>query len=206
MAQRFVNNSYIGCGVFLKTKSNWLFSVEGGYMFRDSIKDNTILSSISTSTGNVIDGNGMYGEVFLWERGYTAFAKMGKILPLLTLNHNSGPFVMAGIGFMEHKIKINVTDNTVPQLNEDYKKGYDKLSNGLALTESFGYMYYGKKKILNFFVAFDFIQGFTQSRRSYDFNLERYDDTKRFDTLWDIKVGWLINIYRYKVKKNYFYF
>ncbi|MDP4267164.1 MAG: hypothetical protein Q8880_07000 [Bacteroidota bacterium] len=206
MANRFLSNNSIGAGLLFKNKMNWIFEIEGSYIFRDTLKQTNLFSSISTSDDNIIDANGMYAEVFARERGFTLYGKVGKILPVLNINPNSGPFIMVGAGCLEHKIDIVVTDNSAPQLSKEYKKGYDRLTFGPSFSESIGYIYYGKRRLINFFAAIEFNQAFTKNLHNFDYNTGMTDNSKRYDTLWGFKVGWMINLYRQKPYKDSFYF
>ena len=131
LSKRFYPNSTIGAGYLFKTKKNWFFGADGYFMFRDKVKETGILKNISTSDGNIIDGNGIYADVRLYERGYNLGLKTGKLIPFYGPNKNSGIMILCGTGFLQHKIRIENPDNSAPQIKDDYKKGYDKLSNGL---------------------------------------------------------------------------
>ncbi|MCF8298817.1 MAG: hypothetical protein K9J13_14810 [Saprospiraceae bacterium] len=201
----FLGSSGIGSSFMYKTNNNWLFGFDYNFFFRDTVKgSDTILKNISTSLGQVIDGNGIYAEINMYERGFYSTAKIGKLFPVFGPNDNSGICVIAGGGLLQHKIRIENTDNTAPQLSGDYKKGYDRLTNGFALSEFVGYMYMGNRKIVSFYAGFEFVQAWTQSRRDYDFVLMGKDDKKRFDTLSGFKFGWIIPLYKRKPQKYYY--
>ncbi len=64
LAERFGSNSSIGGGFMLKTSGNWLFGVEGNFMFGQTVKNSdSLLKSISTSNGFIIDANGLYADL-----------------------------------------------------------------------------------------------------------------------------------------------
>jgi len=206
LADRFGNNSNIGASFMMKTKSNWILSVDYSYMFGEKIHDkDSILKSIATSTGDIIDGNGQYADIVMYERGFHSTIKAGKIFPVFGTNPNSGIFIMAGAGLLQHKIRIENSENAAPQIKDDYKKGYDKLSNGFALSEMIGYTYFGNKRMANFYIGIEFVQAWTQSRRDYDFTLMGKDETKHFDVLSGIKVGWIIPLYK-RLPNKFYYF
>jgi len=205
LSKRFVSNSSIGASYLYKTKKNWLFGVDGFFMFRDTVKENGILDSISTNDGSIIDGNGMYADIRLMERGFYTGLKVGKLFPVWGPNKNSGIVVMIGGGLLQHKIRIENTDNTAPQVKGDYKKGYDRLTNGFALSEFVGYMYLGNSRLVSFFGGFEFVQAWTKNRRSYNFDLMGPDNTKRFDMLNGFRVGWVIPLYKQAPQKYYYY-
>jgi hypothetical protein len=83
----------------------------------------------------------------------------------------------------------------VPQLTGNYKKGYDRLTNGLAINEFIGYQMLSTNKRVNFYFGFEFTQGFTQSRRDFDFDTRSADTQKRFDSLMGIRAGWILPFY-----------
>ncbi|MGD0710538.1 MAG: hypothetical protein ABR968_05095 [Bacteroidales bacterium] len=205
MAKRFFSNSNVGGSFFYKTKSNWLFGADGYYMFRDTIKEGDIFKSIETSDGNVIDGNGIYADIYLQERGFNISGRVGKLFPLWGPNKNSGFVIMVGPGFLLHKIRIENPDHTAPQIQGDYAKGYDRLTDGISANEFIGYMYIGNKRLVTFFAGFDFVQAWTKGCRGYNFDLHGPDNAKRFDMLSGIKVGWIIPIYKIAPDKYYYY-
>jgi len=108
------------------------------FIFGSTIKYDSLFHLIKTSGDYIIDGDGMYADVRTYQRGYTLMGKAGKIFSIFNDNPNSGLLVMIGGGFMQHKIRIENPGNTVPQLKGDYKKGYDKLTNGPALSQFIG--------------------------------------------------------------------
>src|SRR3954462_10230092 len=75
LAERFGNNFNVGGSFTGKLKNNWLFGIEGQFIFGDQLKENNILDSISTQQGFVIGTNGGYADVFLFERGFQFFLK-----------------------------------------------------------------------------------------------------------------------------------
>lgn len=193
IALRFGNDQSIGGGFQYKTKSNWLFGFEYNYLFGGRVKDqDAILSNISTSDGNIIGSNGEFADIRFVQAGYNMSLKFGKIFPVWGSNKNSGIMVTLQPGFMQHRIKINNSNNTAPQLKGDYKKGYDELANGFSATEFVGYMYMGKRRIYSFYAGFEFTQGFTKCRRAYNFNTMTHDTESKLDLQYSFRFGWLI--------------
>jgi len=205
LAKRFGVNGNLGGSFFLKTSSNYFFTVEGSFIFGSKIKDDSLFRFIKTSGGYIIDGDGMYADIRTYERGYTIMGKAGKIFPILNDNPNSGLLVMLGGGFMQHKIRIENPGNAVPHLKGDYKKGYDKLSNGPALSQFIGYIHFSDKRIYNFKAGFEFTQAITTSRRNYDFDLIGRDTKKYIDLLYGFKVSWMFPFVKRKPADFYYY-
>lgn len=205
LSKRFVNNNAVGLGYLYKSKKNWILGADGFFMFRDSIKDISSLDSIINSDGNIIDGNGTFAEVHLYERGFHMGFKAGKLFPVWGPNRNSGIFILGGMGLLQHKIRIENRDNAAPQISGEYKKGYDCLTNGLALSQFIGYMYLGNTKLVSFYAGIEIVEAFTQNRRSYNFDIMGPDNTRRMDMLYSIKVGWIVPLYKRVPDPYYFY-
>src|SRR5204863_8304518 len=130
--------------------------------------------------------------------------KAGKVFNVLSPNPNSGLMATVGAGLLQHKIRIENDDANAPQVLGDYVKGYDRLTNGLSITESVGWIYFGKNHIANFNFGFEFTQAFTKNRRSYNFDEMRKDDTNRLDLLYGFRVSWIIPFYGSKPKEFYY--
>lgn len=195
MADRFGNNNCIGGAVSFKVGNNWIFGSEINFMFGGNIKEDTILDYLFTSEGFLIGTNGIAESVLLFERGYSIWGKVGKVIPVIRGNPNSGINLMVGAGFMEHKIKIEDPDAAVPYVTGDYAKGYDRLTNGLALYQYVGFLRLDKRKLLNFNAGIEIIEGFTQNRRDFNFDQMKRDDSKRLDVLVGLKLAWVLPIY-----------
>ena len=206
LSRQFGSNSSIGGGFMLKTKHHWIFGVEGNYLFGQSVKNSdSLLWNISTRDGFLIDANGMYADLVYYERGFNFFGKFGKLIPVLSPNPNSGFVILAGAGYMQNKIRIHNPDNDSPQIQGDYKKGYDRLNGGFALTGSLGYLYLSNSRLLNFYLGFEFIQAWTKPYRQRDFETGK-QDTRTFNSqFYSVKVSWFIPLYRRVPKEFYLY-
>ena len=91
LSRQFGSNSSIGGGFMLKTKHNWIFGVEGNYLFGQSVKNSdSLLWNISTRDGFLIDANGMYADLVYYERGFNFFGKFGKLIPVLSPTPTAG--------------------------------------------------------------------------------------------------------------------
>ncbi|MDR2835525.1 MAG: hypothetical protein LBV69_04910 [Bacteroidales bacterium] len=196
MGSRFGYNSTIGAGLTYKLKSNWIFGIEASYLFGNIVKDSTILDNLKTESGNILNRDGEYGYIKFSESGFYAGIKVGHLFAFNKPNKNSGILVNLGGGFLQHKILIENKDNNIPSITGNYKKGYDRLSNGLALREFVGYQYLSSNKYLNFYAGFEFYQAWTQCRRSINFDTMQQDVSKRHDFLFGIRVGWILPIYK----------
>lgn len=205
MKERFFMNSAVGFGVNYKTDKNWMFGAEMSYMFAEKVRnEDQILSNINTSEGFVIDQTGVFANIHFRQRGFFTGVKAGKIFQTRFGNPNSGVLLLGSLGLLQHKIRIEVYENTAPQLRDDYIKGYDKLTNGPAGSLFLGYMHVSDAKITNFTIGAEYIYGRTQSRRDYDFVLMGKDESIRHDQLFSIRFTWLIPVYSRAPKDYYF--
>ena len=204
MGERFGTNASVGGHYGFKLKSNWTFDASVGFLFGNDVKEPGHMSNIYTAQGAIIGVDGRYADVRIFERGYHVSLNFGRLFCLQKPNPNSGIQVNVGAGFLQHKIKIEVIENTVAQLNDDYIQGYDRLANGWMLKEFIGYRYHGNKKLINFLVGFEFIQGFTAGRRNWNFDTQEPGDEERTDLLYGIKVGWMVPLYG-KTRSTFYY-
>ncbi len=204
----YLMTNSIGASAAYKTKGNFYFMIEANYLFNERVRHpHDILSGIETSDGNVIGQDGMYANINLNESGFALWGKIGKLFPVIGPNKNSGLLTTFGAGFLQHKTRIDVQDNTVPQLAGDYKKGYDKLCSGPALSQFIGYSHMSNNMRYNFFVGLEFYEGFTQYRRAYDINaMQPYPDKTRFDFLFGLKLGWNFPFYKKSAQQRYYYY
>lgn len=217
ITENYGNNSTIGGGFLYKTKKNLLFLLDVNFIFGNQVKNaDTILWMIINSDGKIIDGNGIYPDLVIYERGYSLNMRVGKVLNVLSANPNSGLMLMGGVGYLAHRMRIDVDGETVPQLKGDYGKGYDRLTGGIALNEFIGYYFMGRTRILNFYAGFEFYQAFTKNLRDRDSDRLIYDqatdtykvlgkDNKNYlDLFYGIKIGWMIPINRRSPDKYYY--
>jgi len=207
LADRFGVNSVIGAGFQWKTPGNWIFGTDFNFIFGGNIKNaDSLQFNLKTDNGNIIDMAGNWTDYSLYERGYYLTAKFGKLFPILSPNPNSGFFITGSAGYLQHKIRIEVVNNTAPQLNGDYKKGYDRLTGGFVINEFIGYMYLSNNRLLNFYGGFEFTQAWTKPLRDVNFDTMKPDElTKRFDLLNGFRIGWIIPIFQRQPEKFYYY-
>lgn len=206
LAKRFGFNSSAGLQFLLKTKKNWIFGASGDFIFGNQVRENGILDSIKTSDGFLIASDGKLVDTHLSERGFSTFLKFGKLFPLWGPNNNSGIVAIGGIGFIEHHIRIELVDGSsksTPQLNDEMKKGYDRLSNGLAFTQSVGYLFLSNNRITNFFAGIEINEAFTKNKRDFNYDLMKKDDQLRTDLLFGIRIGWILPLYKRGPKEFY---
>jgi hypothetical protein len=196
MRDRFGNNFDVGLGFEILAENNWIFGISGGILFGNKVKED-VLANIRTPEDQIIGGNASWAAFTLKERGFHSEARFGKLVPLLSDNKRSGLRLVLGVGLLQHKIRLqDDPQSQVAQTIGDYSKGYDRLTNGLMLSQFIGYQHLSKNKMINCYAGFESTQGFTQNRRDYDFlTRQASDKSDRLDLLFGFKVGWILPFY-----------
>jgi hypothetical protein len=206
LAERHGIFSHVGMFAGYKTKRNWIFGADGSYMFGNQVKATGLFDHLVDSKGNITDQNGDIAIVQVLSRGFHANANVGKIFPVISPNENSGIYLNLGVGYVMHKFRIETQDHVVPQLELEYKKGYDRLTTGLNTQQLLGYAFMANQGFVNLYGGFYCQQGFTYNRRTVNFD---QPDTPvstdmRLDIQYGFKLAWLIPIYKRKPKDYYF--
>ena len=219
LAEYFGDNSSIGFSFLIEKENNIFYGIEGDYLFGGSIKDSTIFKNIITSTGALIGADGHYANINLMERGIASYIFIGyaihtynsktRYFPYLhNLNHNnlSGFYLSTGVGFLQHQIFIDTKDQNIPQLNEEYKKGYDRLTNGISTKWEASYKYYSKNGKFQMGAGINYTMAYTKNQRDYNFKEnEYYPNSKSWDKLLGFKIEIIIPIHR-KNEEEFHYF
>lgn len=210
LADRFGESAAMGTGYLFKSKSDWILGVDANFIFGQKVKiEKDLLKNISTTSGGVIDKVGVYSNYVMYERGYHFNATVGKLFPVIGPNPNSGIMVTASAGYLWHRIRIDVENNTTPQLKDDYKYGYDRLTGGVSLSENLGYLHLSNNRKFNIYAGLEFIQAFTSPIRKRNFDLlpgeVDPDPSSRLDLFYGIRIGWMLPVYSRAPDKFYYY-
>ena len=205
MEERFGSNGVAGASFNIKDRRNFIYGIDFSYMFGTEVKEPGLLQNLYTDNGEILDNEGQVAPVFIQQRGYNLMLSVGKIFPWFGPNPNSGVMLKTGIGFMQHKIRIEHQENFINPLEGDYIKGYDRLTNGLAFSQFLGYYYMSNSRLANFYLGVEFIQGLTQGRRDFNFDTRTVDDEKRLDLLNGVKFGWIVPLYKRQPEEFYIY-
>lgn len=205
----YSNNNSLGGSVFYKTKSNWLFSVNGNFISGNkvNITREELFGDILDNNGEIITGDGIYGSYALFERGAHFQARVGKIFPVLSPNSNCGFFVQGGLGYLFNRVRTEFGSyaSPPPALAGDYPYGYDRMRGGLALSGEIGYLFLSNTRVLNFSISVEFIQAYTKPRRQWDFNMMGKDDKSYIDQYIGIRGAIYIPTYKRKPAEFYYY-
>lgn len=180
---------------WLTPKNNLILGVEGQFIFGQNVKTD-VLADLRTPEGLIYGNDKSPADIQLRQRGFYLGGKVGKILFSSEQQPRSGLKITLGAGFLQHKIRIqDDPTRTVPQLSASYKKGYDRLTNGWALTQFVGYQKLANDTRLNFFFGIESMQAFTAGRRSFNFDSRQPDAGSRFDLSFGVRAGWVLAFY-----------
>ena len=199
-------NSNLGIEFGYKFGANWLISAEGNFLFGARVKDTSLLDNLLTSSGFIVGKDGVLEEVHTTGRGINIMAKFGKTIYFNPKSPNSGLLLKFGIGYLQHKIFIDVKDKNVPQLSKEIRTGYDRFSNGIAFSQYIGLIRLEKNKYLNLSFGVEATEGITKNRRPYDFATGKTFDKTRFDLLIGFKFNWYLPVFMGKSSKNEYYY
>lgn len=206
LKDRFGISNTVGGSFIYKSLSNWVVMAEGDYLFGRDVKiTDDLFRHVATEDGYIIDEGGIYTDIAVLEAGLTANVSAGKLFPVFGPNTNSGLVVMAGVGYIFHKIRIEQTENSAPQISGDYGKGYDRLSEGFNTSQFIGYHHYGDNNITNFYAGIELHQAWTQPSRPWNFDEMAPPEKNRFDTLFGLKAGWIIPLGKQTDRKVFVY-
>jgi hypothetical protein len=196
LADRFGQHYSAGLSAeWLTEKNNFVLGIDGQFIFGQRVKTD-VLALLRTPEGFIYGNDKSPADIQLRQRGLYLGAKVGKIFLTSENQPRSGLKISLGAGFYQHKIRIqDDPSREVPQLNTEYKKGYDRLTNGWALTQFVGYQKLANDNRLNFFFGIESMQAFTAGRRAFNFDTQTSDTSSRFELSYGIRAGWVLPFY-----------
>jgi hypothetical protein len=212
----------VGGGFVYKTESNWLFTLNGNYIFGPKVKGDRIEllgEGITTGAGEIIGSGGNFTLLELNQRGFHLQGEVGKLFAYGP-NPNSGFYVQGGLGYLQNRIRIDYNKtllNTPLPVDNDYRFGYDRMRGGPAVHLEAGYLLLNDTRLLNLSIALEVTYARTRDLRDYDFRVFTNSETgvmepvgyidtsKRYNDLYyGIRVTW--NIPTYERKPQDFYY
>ena len=195
MGNRFDANSAIGGGVYYKNRYNWSYGLTASFLFGGSVREENLFGSIATHDGRLVTSGGRLTTVETDMRGLRVMGSLGKIFPWIGPNPNSGVSLQLGAGLLQHRINFANNQSDVPQIQGDYQKGYDRLTNGFALVPQLTYLRFDNENFINVRAGLDLTLAWTQSRRDWNYAENRAIDEARFDVLIGFKGAWVFPIF-----------
>ncbi len=196
LAERFGPFGKVGPSLLYRFHNNLYIDLSAGYLFNSNVKEDTLLRSIMTPDGRIIGSDGLLYLPELQMQGWQVSIRIGKLFESRS-KPGSGILTMLGAGFLQHRIRYYLSESgTVPQISGEYLKGYDRLSNGIALSEYLGYHYLSSNHLVNFNIGLEMSQALTRNRRGYDYAGNMIDQALRLDMLFAIKASWILPFYK----------
>ncbi|MBI2259419.1 MAG: hypothetical protein HYU67_11060 [Flavobacteriia bacterium] len=206
LANRFGYWNHLGMLVGYKTSRNWYLGFDWNFLYSNQVKAQGLFDDLIDEKGNITDVNGDIATVLVFGRGANVNVSIGKVIPKLSPNKNSGFFFHIGGGYAMNKFRIETRDHVVPLLEKEYRKGYDRYVHGFNIHEFIGYSFFHSKGVVNFYGGFYAQQAFTKYQRKINF--DEPDIPVPSNTLYDFqigfKLGWFIPIYRRNTKDYYY--
>lgn len=205
-SDRFDNNYSVGLSLGRKTAENWIFQVEGNFLFGGEVPNReAALGNVFTENSQVLNLNGSYAQVNINQRGTYFGVGVEKILPFLDLNQNSGFSVSAQGGLIWHWLNIDNVGADVPQINQEWEKGYDRMQRGTYLSESIGWRYHSTNRRINFKLSLVATQLYTRDLRTYHYPTGLLNQEPEWNQLYSLKLQWFLPIYLGGRKEQYYY-
>lgn len=202
MAKRFGVDQSVGGGLERISDNNFIVGIEGHYFFSQKVKEDP-LKNIRTPEGDIIGIDQGIASLVLRERGFYIGTNIGKLITFDAVKR-SGLRVTAGAGWLQHWIRLQDDQQTVPLVSGNYKKGYDRLTGGLALNEYIGWQKMSTSRRVNWYIGLEMNQGFTTTMRDYDFAERRKLTGRRLDLRFGIRAGWILPFYQRKPEDIYY--
>ncbi|MBL7812754.1 MAG: hypothetical protein JNL57_11070 [Bacteroidetes bacterium] len=193
LGQRYPHFAGIPVAAYLKTSSNLTFGIDFMNFLGSKVNTTGLLQGINGSSGNVLDQNGFPTVIRYYMRGYTLTGTAGKLFKVNNKNPQLKLQTQFGLGFMQHKTRMQLDAGRSPQVEGEYQEGYDRLTNGLQLTQTLR-LHYVNTETLSVFAGVDLSQGFTRNQRNWDYGFGNREPGRRLDTYFGISAGILIPI------------
>ncbi len=204
MAKRFGNSFRVGGSLQYRLKNNWQFGVKGDFLFGTQIREDSLLGNLRDVSGFYLNDDGQRTGMEIAERGYTLGLTAGKMIPFSKNQPNRGLLLQLTAGFIQHKVfYFNLQDNFA-QLRDEYKKGYDRLTNGIFVEPYIGYQHFSESGLVNFHLGISSTFGFTAGRRDWQLDLARPYTESRLDGLFGFRAGWYFAVYSRKSADVYY--
>lgn len=206
LSKRFGAMFNFGAGIDYKFGKNIYVGAEGAFIFGPKAKETDHIKNTLAGSGLIITDEGALDDVNLSMRGAIVKATAGKSFYFNKQKPSNGLLLKFGVGYLQHRILIDVDKRITPQLSGDYAKGYDRLSRGFLLSQYIGLVKLEKGKYVNLSLGFEMTEAFTKNARPHDFYLNQKLTDKKIDLMFGIKMTWMIPVYTGETTTNDYYY
>lgn len=196
LADRYGNHQAVGLGLsFEPARYHFPIGMKWTYMFGRNVEEDVLAPYRTQDLGQIIGEDGVQTDVQLRERAFHIQLFTGGIFPIGSQkNAKHGIKWLLGVGFLQHRIRIQDDSRSAVQLNKVFASGHDRLCNGYAINSFLGYEYRSRR--INFYAGLEPVWAFTESRRSYHYDLMVSDlGVRRNDFMLQFKFGWYLPFY-----------
>lgn len=195
LADRYGRHQAVGLGFsYEPARYHFPIGFKWTYMFGNDVREDVLAPYRTSDLGQIIGEDGFQTDVVLRERMFLVQVFTGGIFPVGSQKHaKHGIRWSLGLGFLQHRIRIQDDSRAAGQIDDVFRAGHDRLSNGFSLASFAGYEYRSYSGRINFYAGFEPVIGFTESRRSYNYDIMNSElGIARRDLLLQFKLGWYI--------------
>lgn len=206
MADRFGGNFEIGADLdYITAKNGIILGLAGRFMFGDNVNEDPI-AFLRNPDGSVTLPGQVTTPIFLRMRGLYFGAHAGKLIQLSERHKLNNIRATLGLGILQHRIRLLDETTSSPFIQSPYSTGVDRLTNGLAVRQQLGFQRIDRDGFFHFYIGVEAVQGFTQSRRSFDLQLGAPDVDSRLDVLIGARVAIMLSLgYTSDTSRVYYY-
>gem|GEM_PF-6571809 len=209
LRNRFGPHGQVSAGYTHLFPSHFLLGLEAGFGYGRRVLGDP-LSSLRDATGDIIAKDGSQAVDAVTERLWMLpTLKVGKMFVLRkrarARDWEHAVLLHVGGTYFSYKYGINSVSNDISQLDGDRKKGYDRLASGPAATLEGTYFLQAPRGSYGLFLKVQYLQGFTQSRRAYDFNLAKTTTGTMVASILSFQLGLAITLFSLD-EQEYFYY
>lgn len=186
----FVNGA--GVDVYFKSKKNYLWGINANLLFGRNVRDVNYVNIFKDNYGYIFADDGTPIYITASMRGSQFQLVFGRLLPIFIKKPQMALLVQGGAGFLQHKYLFTAPNSL--QFSKTYAHGYDRLSNGLALSQEVGIQSMSLSRKINFNFGLEITEAYTKNRRFYDYATQGTDTKSYIDVLIALKIAWLLPI------------
>ena len=190
LAKGFPQFASLPTGLYFKSARNLTLGINHTPFWGNKVSYNNLFGDMLGPSGEILDQNGFPTIIRYYMRGNSTTLTAGKLLGGKPGKPRQFEIAL-GAGFMQHFVKMQFDAGRTPQLEGEYAKGYDRLTNGLQLVQHFRWHYLNPETI-SLFAGLDISQGFTKNRRSWNYGDHGPDKDLHFDFYTGISAGIII--------------
>ncbi|MEL6143595.1 MAG: hypothetical protein AAFU67_18495 [Bacteroidota bacterium] len=177
-------------------KSPWQVGLFGQLIFGSRVKED-VIAGLRTAEGFIVGNQRIPADVQLGARGYLMGLRVARTFSFGGKNPRAGLKIGLGGAWLIHRIRLqNDPTQTVNQIIDEYRAGYDRLTEGPAAYQFIGYQILGVNRRINLYGGLELIEAFTSSKRDVDFATGGPLEENRLDILAGVRVGIIIPFYQ----------